>query len=44
MRSRNVSAIVLTTAGLGALTGLGLAARDKYSLKVPNRLDLADFK
>lgn len=44
MKLKPVPAIVVALAALSALVGIALAAQDKYTLKVSDGLEFADFK
>lgn len=44
MKSKHVASIIAFVAVLGVLSGIAVAAQDRYTLKVPNGLAFSDFR
>jgi hypothetical protein len=44
LKSKNIPAIVFTVVSLAVLGSMALAARDRFTLKVPNGLAFSEFR
>ena len=44
MKSKTTSAVVVVAVSLAVLTGIALAAQNKYTLKAPNGVAFSEFK
>jgi len=44
MESKSITAMIISVASLAVLGGIGLAAQDKYSVKVPGGLAFSEFR